>query len=81
MKTALAGRLGAAPHLTLMHDGAAAAAAYAGLAHAVVITLGTAIGNGFPALHERVWPFSSTFAMASAIPASKQAINRIYPCM
>ncbi|HYN88908.1 MAG TPA: hypothetical protein VER55_10270 [Ardenticatenaceae bacterium] len=44
----IAARLGAALHLVLMHDGAAAAAAYAGAPDAVVLTLGTAIGNGFP---------------------------------
>jgi hypothetical protein len=47
----LAQRLGQPVPLTLMHDGAAAATTYAGHRRAVVITLGTAIGNGFPPPH------------------------------
>lgn len=37
-----------APPVAVLHDGAAAATAHAGLTHTVVLTLGTAIGNGFP---------------------------------
>jgi hypothetical protein len=44
-------RLGAAVPVRLMHDGAAAASVYAGYERTVVITLGTAIGNGFPPQH------------------------------
>lgn len=38
------------PVTVVMHDGSAAAAAYAGEAHTLVLTLGTAIGSGFPPL-------------------------------
>lgn len=42
-------KLVAAPlTLKLFHDGTAAALTYAGDAHTTVLTLGTAIGNGFP---------------------------------
>ncbi|MCA9972388.1 MAG: hypothetical protein KC425_19335, partial [Anaerolineales bacterium] len=41
-------RLGAAVDVALYHDGMAAALAYAGAGETAVITLGTAIGNGFP---------------------------------
>jgi len=40
--------LGRAVHITLLHDGTAAAAVYAGAENAAVITWGTALGIGFP---------------------------------
>ena len=43
----LAARLGPFRALALLHDGLAAAAAHAGEAHTVVLTLGTAIGTGY----------------------------------
>jgi hypothetical protein len=52
--------------VTLMHDGAAAAAAYAGQERAVVLTLGTAIGNGFPPSAGALRPFASDFALSRA---------------
>ena len=55
----LAQRLGQAVNATVMHDGTAAAAAYAGHDRAVVITLGTAIGNGFPPAESAGWPIAS----------------------
>jgi hypothetical protein len=41
-------RLGCPVYLRLLHDGSAAAAAYAGVENAAVIVLGTALGIGFP---------------------------------
>lgn len=45
----------------LMHDGTAAAAAYAGAEHAAVITMGTALGIGFPPPADRVHPLATDF--------------------
>ncbi len=44
----VAHRLGAPVKVSLLHDGTAAAHAYAGQGRAAVITLGTALGVGFP---------------------------------
>ena len=44
----LAERIGQEVAITLLHDGTAAARAYAGTPHAAVIMLGTALGVGFP---------------------------------
>jgi hypothetical protein len=52
--------------LTLLHDGAAAANAYAGHNRAVVITLGTAIGNGFPPPHGDQRPMAKGFTLTLA---------------
>ncbi len=41
-------QLGSAARVKLLHDGTAAATAYAGQTHTAVITLGTALGIGFP---------------------------------
>ena len=41
-------RLGHPVEIDLLHDGTAAARTYAGMAHAAVIMLGTALGIGFP---------------------------------
>jgi hypothetical protein len=40
--------LGEAIDVSLVHDGTAAATAYAGASNAAVITVGTALGVGFP---------------------------------
>ena len=48
----------------LLHDGTAAAAAYAGAEHAAVITMGTALGIGFPPPVERVHPLAADFSVA-----------------
>lgn len=45
---ALSRLLGMSVELRLLHDGTAAAAVFAGVPRRVVITLGTAIGHGFP---------------------------------
>ncbi len=47
-RQSLRARLGTEPPLRLLHDGSAAALAYAGTPNALVLTLGTAIGSGFP---------------------------------
>ena len=47
----------------LMHDGTSAAAAYAGAEHAAVITMGTALGIGFPPPAERVHPLAADFSV------------------
>jgi hypothetical protein len=48
ISAAVSSRVGTALKIKLLHDGTAAAQCYAGLANAAVITLGTAIGVGFP---------------------------------
>jgi hypothetical protein len=48
ISAAVSSRVGTAVKIKLLHDGTAAAQCYAGLANAAVITLGTAIGVGFP---------------------------------
>lgn len=40
--------LGTEIHVKLLHDGTAAATTYAGEAHTAVISMGTALGIGFP---------------------------------
>ncbi len=45
---AVAVRAGARPNISLIHDGTAAAALHAGSAHSAVLSVGTAIGIGFP---------------------------------
>ncbi len=45
---AVSARVGTALKIRLLHDGTAAAQCYSGLADAAVVTLGTAIGIGFP---------------------------------
>lgn len=56
-------RLGQSVEVALLHDGAAAAMVYAGNDRAVVITLGTALGNGFPPAAGDLRPIASDFAM------------------
>lgn len=59
----LARRLGRAVPVGLLHDGAAAAAAYAGHDQTVVLTLGTAIGNGFPPSGDGARPLADDFTL------------------
>jgi hypothetical protein len=49
--------------VVLAHDGTAAAFAYAGQTQSVVLTLGTAIGNGFPPPAEGYRPLAPDFHM------------------
>jgi hypothetical protein len=56
-------RLGQAVEVALLHDGAAAAAVYAGSDRTVVITLGTALGNGFPPAAGDLRPIADDFAL------------------
>jgi hypothetical protein len=62
----LAQRLGQAVPITLLHDGAAAAAVYAGQDQAAVITLGTAIGNGFPPAEANLRRIAPDFVLVSS---------------
>lgn len=58
LQATMAQRLGAQPggtaNVSLIHDGTAAAATYAGAKHAAVVTMGTALGVGFPPRANRV---------------------------
>jgi hypothetical protein len=56
-------RLGQTAEVALLHDGAAAAAVYAGNDRAVVITLGTALGNGFPPAAGVLRPIARDFVL------------------
>jgi hypothetical protein len=49
--------------VALIHDGTAAARAYAGEMRAAVITLGTALGVGFPPTSGGLRPIASFFAV------------------
>ncbi len=51
----------------LLHDGTAAARALAGEPHAAVITLGTALGVGFPSSATPCLPLSPRFALLDAV--------------
>ena len=53
--------LGQSVVVVLLHDGTAAARAYAGEAHAAVITLGTALGVGFPSTGAALRPLAPGF--------------------
>lgn len=52
-------RLGRPVDVVLVHDGTAAATTYAGETHAAVITIGTALGIGFPPKSPDVCPIAS----------------------
>jgi hypothetical protein len=54
-------RLGKPIRVRLLHDGTAAAAAYAGEPRCAVITLGTALGIGFPGDETALRPLASEF--------------------
>ena len=57
-------RLARSVEVALLHDGTAAARAYAGEAHAAVMALGTSLGVGFPPPAARLRPVAPTFAVA-----------------
>jgi hypothetical protein len=57
----IAGRLQREIHVGVFHDGTAAAIAHAGQAQSIVLTFGTAIGNGFPPPAENYWPLAAEF--------------------
>jgi hypothetical protein len=48
---------------TFVHDGTAAAKAYAGASNTAVITIGTALGMGFPPSDQFLRPLSPTFSI------------------
>jgi hypothetical protein len=54
-------RVGIRVEINLLHDGTAAARTYAGMAHAAVIMLGTALGVGFPPRTDELRPISPAF--------------------
>jgi hypothetical protein len=64
----LAQRLGQAVPISLLHDGTAASAVYAGHERAVIITLGTAIGNGFPPVEHDLRPLAPDFVLVRSGP-------------
>jgi len=74
MANALTQRLGRAVPVVLLHDGAAAGATYAGHARTVVITLGTALGNGFPPPAGNLRRMAHDFAVRPAM--GPQSVSR-----
>jgi hypothetical protein len=56
----------------LMHDGTAAAAVYADTPRCVVITLGTAIGHGFPSTAQGLLPLAPTIAFDRSLLRKSQ---------
>ena len=62
----LARRLGQVTSTVLMHDATAAATVYAGSPRSAVLTLGTAIGNGFPPPSDSLWQLANGLTLVSA---------------
>jgi hypothetical protein len=58
-------RTGTSLRVSLVHDGTAAARAYAGEEHAAVVTMGTALGVGFPPPTQTVRPLAPDWALVS----------------
>lgn len=56
-------KLGKAVRVKLLHDGTAAAAVYSGVPNCAVITLGTALGIGFPSAETGLRPLASGFEL------------------
>jgi hypothetical protein len=74
MQAEIAARLGEPLPLVLRHDGTAAAAAYAGAEDTLVMTLGTAIGSGFPPPAIGQWPLAPDFcSWLSGEPKASEA--------
>lgn len=61
-------RVGRSVTVKLLHDGSAAASTYAPLDHTAVITLGTAIGSGYPVVRSGLRPLTSDFTVTD-LPA------------
>jgi hypothetical protein len=59
----VSGELGKAVRVKLLHDGTAAAAVYSGERNCAVITLGTALGIGFPGAETGLRPLASGFEL------------------
>ena len=62
---AVSKRMGYRVHVTLVHDGTAAAKVYAGAENTAVITIGTALGWGFPPPQQSLTALDSTFCIRS----------------
>ncbi len=60
---AVSQQLGHPIKMTFVHDGTAAAKAYAGAVDTAVITIGTALGMGFPPPHQSLRPLSEKFSI------------------
>ena len=58
-------QLGYHTHIDFVHDGTAAAKAYAGAANTAVITIGTALGVGFPPPRQSLMLLSADFLIKS----------------
>ena len=63
----LSARTGRDLKVSLVHDGTAAARAYAGEEHAAVVTLGTALGVGFPPPADTVRLLASDWALVTRV--------------
>ncbi len=63
LSAAVSARLNRSIQVILLHDGTAAAQTYAGTQHAAVITMGTALGVGFPASRGKVRPVDPQFVV------------------
>ncbi len=61
MRSAFEARFGCLVRLHLFHDGTAAALSEDGDAHTLVLTIGTALGSGFPEMNAPVAPFAAGF--------------------
>ncbi len=61
MRSAFEARFGRPVHLHLFHDGTAAALSEDSDAHTLVLTIGTALGSGFPERNVPVAPFAENF--------------------
>lgn len=60
-------QMGKQAKVMLVHDGTAAAKAYAGASNTAVITVGTALGMGFPPSAQSVCPLSDDFAIKQLV--------------
>jgi hypothetical protein len=72
LQARITARIGQAIRLNLVHDGTAAALAYAGERHAVILMLGTSIGVGFV-------PKTSDGLMETPVVSAVQALEKRIP--
>ena len=64
MRSAFEARFGRVVRLHLFHDGTAAALSEDSDAHTLVLTIGTALGSGFPEMNVPVAPFADAFTVS-----------------